>query len=111
MAYHANLINETNPLVDPAKYHEEVTYRIKRTVYWTEPGLKITRLRLLGEKGYPAWDVSYVHGELDGEPVRVQVPFFQLDKRRWKSEIVEHAKEDGVFAKGLGIFEAVSTLS
>lgn len=81
-------------------------------VDWTDADLaQITCLRLLSDPGYPYWDVSYVHGVLkDGRPCRVSVPFFQLSKRKWKSEIVEHARRDGVYAKGLGIFDNVSTL-
>ena len=37
-------------------YHSEP---IDRTVYWTEPNLKITRLRLISDRGFPYWDVSY----------------------------------------------------
>ena len=46
----------------------------------------------------------------DGTLVRVDLPFHQLPKRTWKSAIIEAAKRDRVFAKGLDIFNAVSTL-
>lgn len=82
-------------------------------VDWTEKGLRIVRLRMLTDPGFPLYDVSYIYGRTaDGKLVRVRVPFFQLTKRKWKSEIIEHAKRDGVYAKGLGIFDdgVVSTL-
>lgn len=81
-------------------------------VDWTDPDLKtITCLRLLSDRGYPYWDVSYVHGELkDGTPCRVNVPFMQLSKRRLFADIIKYAKQDGVYAKGLGIFDNISTL-
>lgn len=72
---------------------------------------RITRLRLLSDPGHPFWGVSYVHGEdVDGNPRRVRVPFDRLPKRGMRRAIVEEAKRDGVFAKGLGIFDAISTL-
>ena len=81
-------------------------------VDWRDRDLKrITILRLISDPGFPMWDVSYCHGERqDGTLCRVHLPFHQLEKRRWKSEIVAWAREDGVWAKGLGIFDAVSTL-
>lgn len=100
---------------DAQKYHRE---RIAhgdeaggiKVVGWTMPGLRITRLRLLSDPGYPNWDVSYCHGELDGEPVDVQLPFTNLPKRNTMRAIVEHAKRDGVFAKGIGILDNISRL-
>lgn len=110
---------ETNPA--PANYHKDFQAKVKASghdhaplVDWTDPRLaKITRLRFLTDPGYLYYDVSYCHGVLkDGTPVRVQVPFSGwLKKAKWKSEIVEWAKRDGVNAKRLGIFDAVSTLS
>ena len=100
--------NETNTL--PENYHEQITHKIERSVYWTEPGLKVTRLRLLTDPGFPMWDVSYCHGEVSGEPVRVELPFHQLPKSGTNKAIVEHAKKDGVYAVRLGIFDNISKL-
>lgn len=87
------------------------------SVDWTDERLaKITRLRLLSDPGFPAWDVSYCWGVLkDGTNVRVSLPFDQLPKSKWgqggiQKAIIAHAKRDGVYAKGLGIFDAISTL-
>ena len=76
-------------------------------VDWADPGLaRIVRLRLLGEAGYPAWDVSYCMGVMsDGRRCMVSLPFSRLPRRRWKAAICEYAKADGVFAKGLGVFD------
>jgi len=101
-------INETNGI--PEGYHERITRQIKRTVYWTAPDLKIIRLRFLSDPGFPAWDVSYCHGMIGDEPVRVQLPFDQLPKGNMGKAIVAYAKRDGLFAKGIGIFDAISTL-
>lgn len=81
-------------------------------VYWTDDRLdKITRLRLLSDPGFSFWDVSYCHGVLkDGTLVRVCLPFAQLRKGSINAQIIKFAKEDKVFAKGLGVFDAVSTL-
>lgn len=94
---------ETNPrpagMVHPSK-----------RVDWTEPGLHVTRLRLLSDPGHPEWDVSYCYGEIDGEPVRVGLPFSSLPKRGVAKTIVEFARHDKVYAKGLGILDNISTL-
>ena len=94
---------ETSAL--PAGYHDEVTFQIEEDVDWSEPGLKVIRLRILTDRDYPFWDVSYCHGMLDGRPVRVQLPFDRLPKRGFKKFIVECAKKEKIFAKGLGILD------
>ena len=102
-------VRETNGLHDGnRKYHHEGHNNV---VYWTEPGLYITRLRLLSDPGFPWWDISYCHGVLpSGEKVRVQLPFDQLPKRAVSRTIVEAAKRDGVYARGIGILDNISTL-
>lgn len=98
-------MSEMNPLdgKHPALSH---------TVPWTEKGLYITRLRLLSDPGFPAWDVSYCYGTLDGGKtfVRVSLPFSQLPKRGMVRAIVQHAKRDGVYARGNGALDNLSTL-
>lgn len=100
---------EINGLENGPAYHREDR---PVTVVWNDPRLeKITRLRLLSDPGLPWWDVSYIHGVLkDGTLCRVQNPFPNLPKRGLKKAIIEQAKKDGVFAKGLGVFDAISTL-
>lgn len=104
------LVHETNPI--PEKYHDKVTNEITESVDWTDGRLdKIVRLRLLSDYGYPYWDVSYCHGRLKtGEFVNVQLPFSHLPKTKMRRYIVSWAKREGVFAQGLGIFDAISTL-
>ena len=104
------MANETNPL--PKHYHDEVTHKITDTVDWNDKRLaRIIRLRLLSDPGFPVWDVSYCHGVLkDGTLVDVELPFDQLPKRGMRAAIVQYAKADGVYAVGLGIWGAISTL-
>lgn len=110
------LVNETNGLINGLAYHASRADQAPKTVDWTAKGLTITRLRLLSDPGFPAWDVSYCHGEIDGHPVDVELPFDQLSKRRGPNgpslaaQIVEFAKADRVNAKRLGILDAISTL-
>lgn len=80
---------------------------LKGTVYWDDPALdRIFRLRLLTDPGFPMYDVSYCYGTLkNGDNVRVKLPFYQLRKKTWKSEIIEHAKRDGVYAKRLRVLD------
>lgn len=100
---------ETNPMPSPT-YHSDLN--LQGTVDWADERLdKITRLRLLSDPGYPAWDISYCHGKLkDGTDVRVSLPFVELPKGKVSETIIYYAKKDGVYAKGLGVFNAISTL-
>lgn len=107
-------IGETNGLINGQSYHERHYENHAGYVHWDDPRLaKITRFRLLSDPGFPFWDVSYIHGVLkDGRTCDVPAPFEfgQLPKRGTKRAIIEAAKRDGVFAKGLGVFDALSTL-
>jgi len=100
--------NETNPITD--EVHEaRKAMDFNSPVYWSEPGLYISRLRLLSDPGLTFWDVSYCYGELDGKPVRVTVPFSQLPKRGMRKALYRLAKAEGVFIQGL--FDNISTLN
>ena len=101
-------VGESNGLVDGQAYHRERD--VVATVTWDVKGLYITRLRLLSDRGYDVWDVSYCHGTLGGRDVNVELPFSQLPKRGWKAAIVKLAQREGIYAKGLGILYNVSTL-
>ena len=104
-------IGEVGGLVDGRAYHASFPSDA-RTVSWDEPHLYITRLRLLSDRGFPAWDVSYCHGVLrhTQEVVRVELPFSQLPKRGYRRAIVAYAKADGLYAHGIGALENISTL-
>ena len=100
------MIHETNPLDRPYAHPNPNNH-----VYWTTPGLYITRLRLLTDAGFPFWDVSYCHGTVDGVPCVVDLPFDQLPRRGMQRAIVEAAERDGIHAHGIGILDNLSTLS
>lgn len=107
-------VGEVNGLVNGIAYHNERHNQNDGVdeVDWTEPGLVITRLRLLSDPGFPAWDVSYCHGMLDGRHVDVRLPFSQLTKYGKggvKAALYNEAKKTGKFIKGL--FNAISTLN
>lgn len=101
---------ERNGLANGQAYHSERHEQEGgiETVDWTERGLMITRLRLLSDPGFPAWDVSYCHGLLNGRHVDVELPFDQLPKRGMRKALYQHAKKSGCFIRGL--FENISTL-
>ena len=100
---------EVNGLVDGQAYHAEPC---EETLEWNDPQLAVvTRLRLLSDPGFPFWDVSYCHGYTkDRKKVNVALPFSQLPKRNMKGTIIAYAKKDGVYAKGIGILDNISTL-
>lgn len=103
-------VGEISGLVNGIAYHNnrhEQDCGID-TVKWTTPGLKITRLRLLSDPGFPAWDVSYCHGILDGRHVDVELPFSQLPKYNMKKWLYKEAQKTGKYIDGL--FNAISTL-
>lgn len=106
-------VGEMNGLVNGIEYHNTRHTQDGGVdqVDWTEPGLVITRLRLLSDPGFPVWDVSYCHGLLNGRHVDVLLPFSQLPKYGkggLKVALYNEAKKTGKFIKGL--FNAISTL-
>ena len=106
--------HESNGLTNGIAYHEANAanhHHDYESVSWDHPGLRVTRLRLVSDPGYPFWDVSYCDGELDGKFVRVELPFSELPKRAVAKTIIEHARRDKVYAKRLGILDCISTLN
>jgi len=67
---------------------------------------RITRLRLVTDRDFPMWDLSYCFGMLDdGSAVRIRLPQSQFPKQGLNQSLVEMCKSVGVFGKGLGIFD------
>jgi hypothetical protein len=104
--------HETNGLLDGHAYHEAVDYTVQYTLKdVAEAGGKITRLRLLTEVWPGAGrrcDVSYCHATLpNGKTVPVQVGWNVngVFLRDMKKALIDWAKEEGVFAKGLGLLD------
>lgn len=96
-------VNETNPL-----WASEVTHEtIEEHVSLGDPRLaRVTRLRLLTDPGYPFFDISYVYGVLkDGRHCRIEGHPGSLGRRTIKKELIEWAREEGAYAKGLGLLD------
>lgn len=75
-------------------------------------GGRVVRVRWIGGEYIPGrgkcYDLSYVQGELkDGTRVRIiQLPAaFLVPRHARKSAMIDWAKEQGVFAKALGLLE------
>jgi hypothetical protein len=105
---------DTHTVAETAALRESIDRSL--VVDWADPRLaKILRLRLIGaSREFPFWDVSYVYGELrDGRRVRVTLPVHQLPRYGWQGKLIALAREEGVYAKGLGLFDpdVVSTLA
>lgn len=67
---------------------------------------KVTRLRLLTERGYPFMDISYCYGEMaDGTPVRIVDLPMHLSRKAPKADLIAWAKAEGAYAKGLGLLD------
>lgn len=99
-------------LVGP-EYHDTVDYHESYRLADLPRGAKVTRIRMIGGDYIPGrgkcYDISYVHATLaDGTivPVTVDAPSWSLIPRRLiKSTMVAWAKEQGVFAKALGLLD------
>lgn len=101
-------VSESSPLPS-ANYHSEVDYSSPMSLAQVAAaGGRITRLRVLGggpSDGFMA-DVSYCHATLpDGRTVPVDGAPMCFPFRRIKGELIAWAKEQGVFAKGLGLLD------
>lgn len=79
---------------------------------WNDKELKkVTRLRLVSDVGYPVWDISYCKGiDTDGNEVRVALPFDAIPKGKIAETILDYARRDNVYAKGLGMFNDIDCL-
>lgn len=81
-------------------------------VKWTDKRLsKISSLQLtLIDYGY--YIVVQCEGYLKtGERVMVGLPFKKLPRWGLRDAIIKHAKEDNVYAKGLGVFESLDIIT
>lgn len=100
--------SETFPLENGAEYYKSVDRSVIYTLADKEV-VKITRLRLLSDPGYPYWDVSYCHGQLaDGTIVPVLLDDGMLPKNGLSRALVEMAKRAGRYAKGIGLLDNIS---
>jgi len=86
--------------------HERLPWAI-HMVSWTDPRLaKITMLELT--LILDAYQVTQCEGHLkDGTRVLVSVPFKTLPRYGLRRMIVKYAKEAGIYANRLGIFDAI----
>lgn len=108
-------VQSTN-VVDPAAWGEFLD-SVKGSCSLTDPKLvKIVRLRLLTDAGFPWWDISYCYGQLaDGTYVSVSLMGIgQLRKARggYRAHLVEIFREAKRYGRGMGIFDdgVISTM-
>lgn len=107
-------VQETNNVAEFTDDFPAFLDTVQGTVELGDPELvKITRLRLIGaSREYPYWDLSYCYGELrDGTNVRVDLGEYRFGRYTYKHELVELCKAAGRYGKGMGIFDAISTLA
>jgi hypothetical protein len=68
---------------------------------------KLTRVRLLTDRGCPFLDLSYAMGELaDGSHCRVRIDCSSLGRKTYRSEIAAECKRLGVNANKLGVWDS-----
>ncbi|RKZ20207.1 hypothetical protein DRQ50_00175 [bacterium] len=77
--------------------------------------LRLERFRMLTDAGFPFWDISYCRGifrDDDGTEryCEVVLPFSQLTKGKWWSEVKAHAQRDGVNLSRIKLWDSVSKL-
>ena len=91
---------ESNPL--PQEFSQE---DIPKEEYsWEDlkrsDKIEMVRLRLLGEIGFPLYDISYIWMEINGKVYNVyNFPYSQLHTKKWKSQIIDACKKQGVFVR------------
>lgn len=100
----------TNDLVNGVAYHDEVDYSVTYSLKEiAEAGGHIVRVRILTDRimGQTLCDISYIHASLpDGKIVPVQNLLNNLTPfRDLKKEMIDWAKREGVFAKGVGLID------
>jgi hypothetical protein len=78
----------------------------------SDAGGRVTKVRFIGGDYIPGrgkcYDLSYTHGELpNGAQVRIEhLPaIFLTPRRALKGELIRWAKDEKVFAKGLGMLD------
>ncbi|WP_042377178.1 hypothetical protein [Gordonia alkanivorans] len=99
---------ETNGLIDSEAEIAQVDYDRPHRLS-DRAVVKIIRLRLISDPGHPSWDVSYCWGEqTDGTRVPVQLDEMRLPKNNLSRSLVDMAKRNGRYAKGLGLLDAIS---
>lgn len=99
-------VDETNPLWMSEATHENVDYSID--TWLGDPQIaRVVRLRMLTEPGYPYMDISYCYVQMkDGRYARLGGHIPTLRKGRFlKVDLIAWAKEEKVFAKGLGLLD------
>lgn len=105
-----NYAGETNSLINPTEYHS-IDRQSTNLYMLAEMGGRVTRVRMFTERLAPGayiYDVSYVYGELpDGTQVRViNCPLGEvMPPRHFAKVLVNWAKEEGVFAKKIGLLD------
>lgn len=101
---------EVNGLVDGDAYHSEVDYtQTYSLAEIAEAKGHICRVRILTENtfGGRLCDISYIHAQLPaGKIVPVQNHIDNLTPlRELKGRMINWAKAEGVYAKGLGLID------
>jgi hypothetical protein len=96
-------MSETNNLIDVGINHHDTHQDI--TLGWDDPQLKaITRIRFIADSWAGPFDLSYCLGrDIEGRQVRVRIPTYQVmgSGATVTRSLVEAAKRDGVYLRGL----------
>jgi hypothetical protein len=76
------------------------------SIYWKTPGLKVTKLYLIGTKGACYRTIMYCHGVCkSGKKVDIRLPFNTVPRVNASRYIQEWARRDGVSVDNLGILK------
>jgi len=99
---------ETNPISEG--YFDQPTGGTISLAELAKRGGKVTRVRMLTEwtpaTGRVA-DISYIHGEIEGVRYDLRLDIGNLiPLNKVKGELIEWAKRQGVFAKGVGLLDS-----
>lgn len=100
---------ETNTLENPSAYHARTRQENYTLRQLSEAGGKVDRIRLISYRlgGQRMYDVSYMYGVLpDDSLVRlVGGDALGVPAHTFKGHLIEWARREKVFAKGLGLLD------
>lgn len=98
----------TTTLFDDLPVQNAPVQHPKVRVAWEAIGLKITKVKtIINKDDRAAWDIAWVHGELHGKPVRVDVPFTYVpsDFLVRRKYLFNAGNEYGVTITRIGLLE------
>ena len=98
--YQETGVYETNGLKD-SNYHNIERIDIAIEEITKSDKVSLERLRMVTDVGFPFYDISYIHITYNGKPANLIMNQMQLNKRTWKSDLIQICKNHKVFIEDI----------